>query len=105
MLFRSSLDEVIEGLKNQNNLEQKLDSEKIIISKDDKLVEIIKEQEILVEDINGNNLQIKDENSQNLDDLTLETTQNLSQIIVNSEDRQNIENQIETSTVLKDSKF
>ncbi|AYJ77506.1 flagellar hook-length control protein FliK [Aliarcobacter cryaerophilus] len=101
--FIKSLDKVIEGLKNQNNLEQKLDSEKIIISKDDKLVEIIKEQEILVEDINGNNLQIKDDNSQNLDDLTLETTQNLSQIIVNSEDRQNIENQIETSTVLKDS--
>ena len=101
--FIKSLDKVIEGLKNQNNLEQKLDSEKIIISKDDKLVEIIKEQEILVKDINGNNLQIKDENSQNLDDLTLETTQNLSQIIVNSEDRQNIENQIETSTVLKDS--
>lgn len=101
--FIKSLDKVIEGLKNQNNLEQKLDSEKIIISKDDKLVEIIKEQEILIEDINGNNLQIKDENSQNLDDLTLETTQNLSQIIINSEDRQNIENQIETSTVLKDS--
>ncbi|MCT7540828.1 flagellar hook-length control protein FliK [Aliarcobacter cryaerophilus] len=101
--FIKSLDKVIEGLKNQNNLEQKLDSEKIIISKDDKLVEIIKEQEILVEDINGNNLQIKDENSQNLDEVTLETTQNLSQIIVNSEDRQNIENQIETSTVLKDS--
>ena len=101
--FIKSLDKVIEGLKNQNNLEQKLDSEKIIISKDDKLVEIIKEQEILVEDINGNNLQIKDENSQNLDDVTLETTQNLSQIIVNSEDRQNVENQIETSTVLKDS--
>ena len=101
--FIKSLDKVIEGLKNQNNLEQKLDSEKIIISKDDKLVEIIKEQEILIEDINGNNLQIKDENSQNLDDVTLETTQNLSQIIVNSEDRQNIENQIETSTVLKDS--
>lgn len=101
--FIKSLDKVIEGLKNQNNLEQKLDSEKIIISQDDKLVEIIKEQEILIEDINGNNLQIKDENSQNLDDLTLETTQNLSQIIVNSEDRQNVENQIETSTVLKDS--
>lgn len=101
--FIKSLDKVIEGLKNQNNLEQKLDSEKIIISKDDKLVEIIKEQEILIEDINGNNLQIKDENSQNFDDVTLETTQNLSQIIVNSEDRQNIENQIETSTVLKDS--
>ena len=101
--FIKSLDKVIEGLKNQNNLEQKLDSEKIIISKDDKLVEIIKEQEILIEDINGNNLQIKDENSQNLDDVTLETTQNLSQIIVNSEDIQNIENQIETSTVLKDS--
>ena len=101
--FIKSLDKVIEGLKNQNNLEQKLDSEKIIISKDDKLVEIIKEQEILIEDINGNNLQIKDENSQNLDDVTLETTQNLSQIIVNSEDRQNIENQIETSIVLKDS--
>ena len=101
--FIKSLDKVIEGLKNQNNLEQKLDSEKIIISKDDKLVEIIKEQEILIEDINGNNLQIKDENSQNLDEVTLETTQNLSQIIVNSGDRQNIENQIETSTVLKDS--
>ncbi|MGJ0337344.1 flagellar hook-length control protein FliK [Aliarcobacter cryaerophilus] len=101
--FIKSLDKVIEGLKNQNNLEQKLDSEKIIISKDDKLVEIIKEQEILIEDINGNNLQIKDENSQNLDDVTLETTQNLSQIIVNSEDIQNVENQIETSVVLKDS--
>ncbi|MCT7531608.1 flagellar hook-length control protein FliK [Aliarcobacter cryaerophilus] len=101
--FIKSLDKVIEGLKNQNNLEQKLDSEKIIISQDDKLVEIIKEQEILIEDINGNNLQIKDENIQNLDDVTLETTQNLSQLIVNSEDRQNIENQIETSTVLKDS--
>ena len=101
--FIKSLDKVIEGLKNQNNLEQKLDSEKIIISKDDKSVEIIKEQEILIEDINGNNLQIKDDNSQNLDDLTLETTQNLSQIIVNSQDIQNIENQIETSTVLKDS--
>ncbi|MGJ0362102.1 flagellar hook-length control protein FliK [Aliarcobacter cryaerophilus] len=101
--FIKSLDRVIEGLKNQNNLEQKLDSEKIIISKDDKSVEIIKEQEILIEDINGNNLQIKDDNSQNLDEVTLETTQNLSQIIVNSEDRQNIENQIETSTVLKDS--
>ncbi|MGJ0357107.1 flagellar hook-length control protein FliK [Aliarcobacter cryaerophilus] len=101
--FIKSLDKVIEGLKNQNNLEQKLDSEKIIISKDDKLVEIIKEQEIIIEDINGNNLQIKDDNSQNLDEVTLETTQNLSQIIVNSEDRQNIENQIETSTVLKDS--
>jgi len=100
--FIKSLDKVIEGLKNQNNLEQKLDSDKIIISQDDKLVEIIKEQEILIEDINGNNLQIKDENSQNLDDVTLETTQNLSQIIVNSEDRQNIENQIETSVVLKD---
>ncbi|MCT7512475.1 flagellar hook-length control protein FliK [Aliarcobacter cryaerophilus] len=101
--FIKSLDKVIEGLKNQNNSEQKLDNEKIIISQDDKLVEIIKEQEILIEDINGNNLQIKDENSQNLDDVTLETTQNLSQIIVNSEDRQNVENQIETSTVLKDS--
>ncbi|MCT7486451.1 flagellar hook-length control protein FliK [Aliarcobacter cryaerophilus] len=101
--FIKSLDKVIEGLKNQNNLEQKLDSEKIIISKDDKSVEIIKEQEILIEDINGNNLQIKDDNSQNLDDVNLETTQNLSQIIVNSEDRQNIENQIETFTVLKDS--
>ncbi len=101
--FIKSLDKVIEGLKNQNNLEEKLDNSKIVISKDDKLVEIIKEQEILIEDINGNNLQIKDENSQNLDDVTLETTQNLSQIIVNSEDRQNVENQIETSTVLKDS--
>lgn len=100
--FIKSLDEVIEDLKSQNNLEEKLDSSKIVISKDDKLVEIIKEQEILIEDINGNNLQIKDENSQNLDNLTLETTQNLSQIIVNSEDRQNIENQIETSVVLKD---
>ena len=100
--FIKSLDKVIEGLKNQNNSEEKLDNSKIIISQDDKLVEIIKEQEILIEDINGNNLQIKDENSQNLDDVTLETTQNLSQIIVNSEDRQNIENQIETSVVLKD---
>lgn len=101
--FIKSLDKVIEGLKSQNNSEEKLDNSKIVISKDDKLVEIIKEQEILIEDINGNNLQIKDDNSQNLDDVTLETTQNLSQIIVNKEDRQNIENQIETSTVLKDS--
>ena len=88
------LDRLVLEVKN-SNLEQ--------VPKDDKLVEIIKEQEILVEDINGNNLQIKDDNSQNLDEVTLETTQNLSQIIVNSEDRQNIENQIETSTVLKDS--
>src|SRR5574344_1725456 len=101
--FIKSLDKVIEDLKSQNNLEEKLDNSKIVISKDDKLVEIIKEQEILIEDINGNNLQIKDENSQNLDDVNLETTQNLSQIIVNSEDIQNIENQIETSVVLKDS--
>ncbi|MCT7484484.1 flagellar hook-length control protein FliK [Aliarcobacter cryaerophilus] len=101
--FIKSLDKVIEGLKSQNNSEEKLDNSKIVISKDDKSVEIIKEQEILIEDINGNNLQIKDENSQNLDDVNLETTQNLSQIIVNSEDIQNIENQIETSTVLKDS--
>lgn len=101
--FIKSLDEVIEDLKSQNNSEEKLDNSKIVISKDDKSVEIIKEQEILIEDINGNNLQIKDENSQNLDEVTLETTQNLSQIIVNSGDRQNIENQIETSTVLKDS--
>ena len=101
--FIKSLDKVIEGLKSQNNSEEKLDNSKIVISKDDKSVEIIKEQEILIEDINGNNLQIKDDNSQNLDEVTLETTQNLSQIIVNSEDRQNIENQIETSTVLKDS--
>ncbi|MGJ0318881.1 flagellar hook-length control protein FliK [Aliarcobacter cryaerophilus] len=100
--FIKSLDEVIEDLKSQNNSEEKLDNSKIVISKDDKSVEIIKEQEILIEDINGNNLQIKDDNSQNLDDVTLETTQNLSQIIVNSEDRQNIENQIETSVVLKD---
>lgn len=101
--FIKSLDEVIEDLKSQNNLEEKLDSSKIVISKDDKSVEIIKEQEVLVKDINGNSLQIKDENSQNLDEVTLETTQNLSQIILNSEDRQNVENQIETSTVLKDS--
>ena len=98
--FIKSLDEVIEDLKSQNNSEEKLDNSKIVISKDDKSVEIIKEQEILIEDINGNSLQIKDENIQNLDDVTLETTQNLSQIVVNSED---IENQIETSTVLKDS--
>ena len=98
--FIKSLDEVIEDLKSQNNLEEKLDSSKIVISKDDKSVEIIKEQEVLVKDINVNSLQIKDENGQNLDEVTLETTQNLSQIVVNSED---IENQIETSTVLKDS--
>ena len=121
--FIKSLDKVIEGLKNQNNLEQKLDSEKIIISKDDKLVEIIKEQEILIEDINGNNLQIKDENiqninilnletiqnefqiienSQNLNDVTSETTKNISQIIVNSDNTKELENQIQTSTILKD---
>ena len=98
--FIKSLDEVIEDLKSQNNSEEKLDNSKIVISKDDKSVEIIKEQEVLVKDINGNSLQIKDENGQNLDEVTLETTQNLSQIVVNSED---IENQIETSTVLKDS--
>ncbi|MBK6302663.1 MAG: flagellar hook-length control protein FliK [Arcobacter sp.] len=101
--FIKSLDEVIEDLKSQNNLEEKLDSSKIVISKDDKSVEIIKEQEVLVKDINGNSLQIKDENSQNLDDVTLETTQNLSQIIVNIENTQELENKIQTSTILKDS--
>ncbi|WWW12171.1 flagellar hook-length control protein FliK [Arcobacter cryaerophilus gv. pseudocryaerophilus] len=98
--FIKSLDEVIEDLKSQNNLEEKLDSSKIVISKDDKSVEIIKEQEVLVKDINGNSLQIKDENTKVVELVTLEITQNLSQIVVNSED---IENQIQTSTVLKDS--
>ena len=101
--FIKSLDEVIEDLKSQNNLEEKLDSSKIVISKDDKSVEIIKEQEVLVKDINGNNLQIKDENSQNLDDVTLEKTQDVSQIIVNIENTQELENKIQTSTILKDS--
>ncbi|PRM96527.1 hypothetical protein CJ667_07350 [Aliarcobacter cryaerophilus] len=99
--FIKSLDEVIEDLKSQNNLEEKLDSDKIIISKDDKLVENI-EQEVLIKDINTNNLQIKDENSQNLDVVTSETTKNISQIIVNSDNTKELENQIQTSTILKD---
>lgn len=101
--FIKSLDEVIEDLKNQNNLEQKLDSSKIVISKDDKLVEIIKEQEILIEDINGNNLQIKDENTKVVELVTSEKTQDVSQIIVNIENTQELENKIQTSTILKDS--
>ena len=101
--FIKSLDKVIEGLKNQNNLEQKLDSEKIIISKDDKSVEIIKEQEVLVKDINGNSLQIKDENTKVVELVTSEKTQDVSQIIVNIENTQELENKIQTSTILKDS--
>ena len=101
--FIKSLDKVIEGLKNQNNLEQKLDSEKIIISQDDKSVEIIKEQEVLVKDINGNSLQIKDENTKVVELVTSEKTQDVSQIIVNIENTQELENKIQTSTILKDS--
>ena len=101
--FIKSLDEVIEDLKSQNNLEEKLDSEKIIISKDDKSVEIIKEQEVLVKDINGNSLQIKDENTKVVELVTSEKTQDVSQIIVNIENTQELENKIQTSTILKDS--
>ncbi|MBK6548616.1 MAG: flagellar hook-length control protein FliK [Arcobacter sp.] len=101
--FIKSLDEVIEDLKSQNNLEEKLDSSKIVISKDDKSVEIIKEQEVLVKDINGNSLQIKDENTKVVELVTSEKTQDVSQIIVNIENTQELENQIETSTILKDS--
>ena len=101
--FIKSLDEVIEDLKSQNNLEEKLDSEKIIISQDDKSVEIIKEQEVLVKDINGNSLQIKDENTKVVELVTSEKTQDVSQIIVNIENTQELENKIQTSTILKDS--
>ena len=101
--FIKSLDEVIEDLKSQNNLEEKLDSEKIVISKDDKSVEIIKEQEVLVKDINGNSLQIKDENTKVVELVTSEKTQDVSQIIVNIENTQELENKIQTSTILKDS--
>ena len=101
--FIKSLDEVIEDLKSQNNLEEKLDSEKIIISKDDKSVEIIKEQEVLAKDINGNSLQIKDENTKVVELVTSEKTQDVSQIIVNIENTQELENKIQTSTILKDS--
>ena len=101
--FIKSLDEVIEDLKSQNNLEEKLDSSKIVISKDDKSVEIIKEQEVLVKDINGNSLQIKDENTKVVELVTLEKTQDVSQIIVNIENTQELENKIQTSTILKDS--
>lgn len=100
--FIKSLDKVIEDLKSQNNLEEKLDSEKIIISKDDKSVEIIKEQEVLVKDINGNSLQIKDENTKVVELVTSEKTQDVSQIIVNIENTQELENKIQTSTALKD---
>ncbi|PRM91786.1 hypothetical protein CJ672_07355 [Arcobacter cryaerophilus gv. occultus] len=99
--FIKSLDEVIEDLKSQNNLEEKLDSDKIIISKDNKLVENI-EQEVLIKDINTNNLQIKDESSQDIDVVTSETTKNISQIIVNSDNTKELENQIQTSTIIKD---
>ena len=101
--FIKSLDEVIEDLKSQNNLEEKLDSSKIVISKDDKSVEIIKEQEVLVKDINGNSLQIKDENTKVVELVTSEKTQDVSQIIVNIENTQELENKIQTSTILKDS--
>ena len=101
--FIKSLDKVIEVLKNQNNLEEKLDSSKIVISKDDKSVEIIKEQEVLVKDINGNSLQIKDENTKVVELVTSEKTQDVSQIIVNIENTQELENKIQTSTILKDS--
>ena len=101
--FIKSLDEVIGDLKSQNNLEEKLDSSKIVISKDDKSVEIIKEQEVLVKDINGNSLQIKDENTKVVELVTSEKTQDVSQIIVNIENTQELENKIQTSTILKDS--
>lgn len=101
--FIKSLDKVIEDLKSQNNLEEKLDSSKIVISKDDKSVEIIKEQEVLVKDINGNSLQIKDENTKVVELVTSEKTQDVSQIIVNIENTQELENKIQTSTILKDS--
>ena len=101
--FIKSLDEVIEDLKSQNNLEEKLDNSKIVISKDDKSVEIIREQEVLVKDINGNSLQIKDENTKVVELVTLEKTQDVSQIIVNIENTQELENKIQTSTILKDS--
>ena len=101
--FIKSLDEVIEDLKSQNNLEEKLDNSKIVISKDDKSVEIIKEQEVLVKDINGNSLQIKDENTKVVELVTSEKTQDVSQIIVNIENTQELENKIQTSTILKDS--
>jgi hypothetical protein len=101
--FIKSLDEVIEDLKSQNNLEEKLDSSKIVISKDDKSVEIIKEQEVLVKDINGNSLQIKDGNTKVVELVTSEKTQDVSQIIVNIENTQELENKIQTSTILKDS--
>jgi hypothetical protein len=101
--FIKSLDEVIEDLKSQNNLEEKLDSSKIVISKDDKSVEIIKEQEVLVKDINGNSLQIKDENTKVVELVTSEKTQDVSQIIVNIENTQELENKIQISTILKDS--
>ena len=84
-------------------LEEKLDSSKIVISKDDKSVEIIKEQEVLVKDINGNSLQIKDENTKVVELVTSEKTQDVSQIIVNIENTQELENKIQTSTILKDS--
>ncbi|PRM94103.1 flagellar hook-length control protein FliK [Aliarcobacter cryaerophilus] len=89
--FIKSLDEVIEDLKSQNNLEVKIDSDKNIISKDDKLVEII-EQEVSIKDIN----------TQDIDFVTSETTKNISQIIVNSDTTKELENQIQTSTILKD---
>lgn len=89
--FIKSLDEVIEDLKSQNNLEVKIDSDKNIISKDDKLVEII-EQEVSIKDIN----------TQDIDVVTSETTKNISQIIVNSDNTKELENQIQTSTILKD---
>ncbi|PRM92671.1 hypothetical protein CJ673_09970 [Aliarcobacter cryaerophilus] len=101
--FIKSLDEVIEDLKSQNNLEEKLDSSKIVISKNDKSVEIIKEQEVLVKDINGNSLQIKDENTKVVELVTSEKTQDVSQIIVNIENTQELENKIQISTILKDS--
>lgn len=89
--FIKSLDEVIEDLKSQNNLEEKIDNNKIVISKDNKLVENI-EQEVLIKDIN----------TQDLDVVTSETTKNISQIIVNSDNTKELENQIQTSTILKD---
>ncbi|MFA7085400.1 MAG: flagellar hook-length control protein FliK [Aliarcobacter sp.] len=89
--FIKSLDEVIEDLKSQNNLEEKIDNNKIVISKDNKLVENI-EQEVLIKDIN----------TKDLDVVTSETTKNISQIIVNSDNTKELENQIQTSTILKD---
>jgi hypothetical protein len=89
--FIKSLDEVIEDLKSQNNLEEKLDSSKIVISKDDKSVEIIKdslnsENILIVQDEIVNDEAIKNEVIKNENKVISENVLIIQDEAIKSED-------------------